>query len=53
MFEYSDRPESYFTRLHRFLTTGHVFDVKYLIEAMRANFGDTTFQVLCIDVHIC
>ncbi|KAI8877907.1 putative esterase of the alpha-beta hydrolase superfamily [Backusella circina FSU 941] len=44
VFEYSDKPESYFTRLHRFLTTGHVFDVKYLIEAMRANFGDTTFQ---------
>lgn len=43
-FERDGERDSPFTRLHRLMISGQLFDVKILQEAMRANIGDMTFQ---------
>ncbi|KAI8049122.1 putative esterase of the alpha-beta hydrolase superfamily [Gilbertella persicaria] len=44
VFEREGEPDSSFARLHRLLTSGQVFNVDILREAIRANLGDMTFQ---------
>lgn len=44
VFERDGEPDSPYTRLHRLMMNGQLFDVDILKEAMRANLGDMTFQ---------
>ncbi|KAI8067428.1 acyl transferase/acyl hydrolase/lysophospholipase [Thamnidium elegans] len=44
VFERTGERDSPFTRLHRLMMSGQLFDVDILKEAMRANIGDMTFQ---------
>ncbi|GAA5810065.1 hypothetical protein MFLAVUS_003483 [Mucor flavus] len=44
VFERTGEPDSPFTRLHRLMISGQLFDVNILREAMRENLGDITFQ---------
>ncbi|OBZ89905.1 Lipase 4 [Choanephora cucurbitarum] len=44
VFEKEGEPDTLLARLHRLLSTGQMFDVDILREALRANLGDMTFQ---------
>ncbi|KAI9027440.1 acyl transferase/acyl hydrolase/lysophospholipase [Phycomyces nitens] len=44
LFEKEEKPETPWMRLHRLFTSGQLYDINILIDAIRANLGDYTFQ---------
>ncbi|KAL0087683.1 putative esterase of the alpha-beta hydrolase superfamily [Phycomyces blakesleeanus] len=44
LFEKEGKPETPWMRLHRLITSGQLYDINILIDALRSNLGDYTFQ---------